>query len=51
MLTHTDVIKNATVSLDDLSIDFDRATGIRNLVVLVKFLVALGKRAAVNVEP
>lgn len=29
----------------------DRATRIRNLVAPMKFLVAWGKRAAVNVEP
>ena len=29
----------------------DRATRIRNLVAPMKFLVAPGKRAAVNVEP
>ena len=29
----------------------DQATRIRNLVAPIKFFIALGKRAAVNVEP
>ena len=29
----------------------DRATRIRNLVAPIKFLIALGRQAAVNVEP